>query len=82
MIANAEIPEEIAPFFRDIAEIPLPKGDENAGPITDLRPIGLQLSLKKLVNKCQMHETETKNKIKEHLINDDDDVSISITRST
>jgi hypothetical protein len=63
LIANAEIPEEIAPFFRDIAEIALPKGEENLGPITDLRPIGLQLSLKKLVNKCQMHETETKNNI-------------------
>ena len=53
-IAEGDVPSEIAPFFRDIALIALPK------PNNDIRPIGLQLTLKKIAATALLRKKETK----------------------
>jgi len=63
-IANGDIPRDIAPFIQDIPILGLPKGP------TDVRPIALQIYIKKLACKCSLKDVAVKESIQERLISD------------
>ena len=64
MIANGKVHPDVIPFLQDIPVIALPKGS------CDIRPIGLQIALKKLAAKCILTDKDVLAKIQERLIAD------------
>jgi len=52
LIVNCEYPAEIAPLLRDNETAAIPKGPITDGVVSDVRPIGIGVTLRKLSSAC------------------------------